>query len=105
MNRLFLTTITLFFLFAGLSVSSGNAADQGMLLPESIEARTKMAADKKTVTIFIEEEDPKIATELLNTSNAEYAKQGWELFSITSFIDSGDFEGFFITYQKKLMIF
>lgn len=105
MNRLILTAITLIFLCAGLGISSGNAADKGMLLPESLEARTKMAADKKTVTIFIEEDDPKRATELLNTSNAEYAKQGWELFSITSFIDSGDFEGFFITYQKKLMIF
>jgi len=105
MNRIIPAAFTLFFLFAAISVSSGYAADPGMLLPESLEARTKMAADKKTITIFIAEEDPKIATELLNTSNAEYAKQGWELFNITSFIDSGNFEGLFITYQKKLMIF
>ena len=105
MNRFILTAITLSFLFTGINVPVCSAADSGMLLPESIEALSKMAADKKTTTIFIEEEDPKRVTELVNTSNAEYAKQGWELFNITPYIKSGDFEGFFITYEKKLIIF
>ena len=105
MNRFILTAITLSFLFTGMNSSLHAATDTGMLLPESLEARSKMAADKKTVTIFIAEEDPKRITELVNTSNEEYAKKGWELFNITPYHDNGDFEGFFITYQKKLMIF
>ncbi len=105
MYRLILVTIALSFLFAGISASLTSATEQGMLLPESLEALSKMAADKKTLTIFIEEDDPKRVIELLNTSNGEYAKKGWEVFNITPYLRNGDFEGFFITYQKKLIIF
>jgi hypothetical protein len=104
MKRLVLVAIIFSLFSTGSNSVSCFAAEQKMLLPESLEALSQMAADKKTVTIFIEEEDPKRATELLNTSNKEYAKKGWELFNITPYNYDGDFKGFFITYQKKLII-
>ncbi len=103
MKRLILTTLTICFLIA-TTVPNIMAASQGLLLPESLKARSQMAADKKTVTIFIEEDDPNKITEMVNLSTAEYAQKGWTLFSIIPYTEGSDFEGFFITYQKKLII-
>ena len=103
MKRLILTALTICFLISTVAPSIV-AANQPLLLPESLKARSQMAADKKTVTIFIAEEDPNKVTELINTSTTEYAQKGWELFTIFPFTENGDFEGFFITYQKKLII-
>lgn len=74
------------------------------LQPESLAARAEMAASKKTLTIFIPESDPEKATQLLNDSNDAYAKKGWTVFSIHPFMENGDFEGFFVTYEKNLLI-
>ncbi len=104
MKRLILTAIIFSLFSLGNNPANCFAAKQKMLLPESLEALSQMAADKKTATIFIEEEDPKRATELLNTSNKEYAKKGWTLFNIATYNYDGDFKGFFVTYQKKLII-
>lgn len=103
MIRLFFR-ITLFcFILTSVLSSYSLADDQGMLLPESLAARSQMAADTKTVTIFIETDEPEEVIKLLNSSNGEYAKKGWKLFSIIPFTDGGDFEGCFVTYQKKLI--
>ncbi len=80
------------------------AAEPAPLLPESLAAREQMAASMKTHTIFFKAEDPQKATEQLNQSNEEYAKRGWNVFAITPYLDNGDFNGFFVTYQKTLVI-
>lgn len=63
-----------------------------------------MAANLKTTTIFIEAKEPKKAVVALNISNDEYAKKGWTVFSIIPYQQSEDFRGFFVTYQKKLIL-
>lgn len=80
------------------------AADQAPILPESLAAREQMAASMKTQTIFFNAETPEKATEQLNQSNESFAKRGWNVFSIIPYVDNGDFRGFFVTYQKSLVI-
>ena len=104
MRKCILSTIICSSLFVVLSSSAILASEGEMFLPESLEARTQMAAGEKTLTVFIEEDDPKKAVELLNQTNAHYAEQGWYLFSVNPYNDSS-FEGFFVTYQKKTMVF
>jgi len=106
MRRLLLSCIAAVLLIFGTgSIDQVFAAEPGMLLPENLEARSQMTANKRTVTILIKEEDPKVAVELLNQSNAEYARKGWEIFSINTYITNEDFEGFFVTYQKMRVVF
>lgn len=89
---------------ANHQAQAASSAEPSPLLPESLAARTEMASNQKTLTIVIKNEDPEKATAALNASNEEYAKKGWNLFSILTFTDDGDFEGFFVTYQKSLVI-
>jgi hypothetical protein len=74
------------------------------LLPESLAARAEMASNQKSLTILIKNEDPEKATAALNASNEEYGKKGWSVLSILTYTNDGDFEGFFVTYQKSLVI-
>ena len=90
--------------FVLLSSSAILAAEGEMFLPESLEARTHMAAGEKILTVFLKEENPEKAVELLNQTNVKYAEQGWYLFGVIPFNDSS-FKGFFVTYQKKNLVF
>lgn len=83
---------------------AASSAEPAPLLPESLAARAEMASNQKTLTVLIENEDPEKATAALNASNEEYGKKGWNVLSILTYTDDGDFEGFFITYQKSLVI-
>ena len=72
------------------------------LLPESLAARSEIATNQKTHTVFLEEDDPQKLTELINITNNEYAQKGWSVFAINSYLHNGDLDGVFITYQKGL---
>ncbi|MFT5701230.1 MAG: hypothetical protein ACI8ZB_004119 [Desulforhopalus sp.] len=74
------------------------------LLPESLAARSELASTQKTFTIFLKEDDPAKLTEFLNSTNEEYAQKGWSVFSIISYINNGDVDGLFVTYQKGLTV-
>ena len=74
------------------------------LLPESLAARSELAINQQTVTVFLKEDDPLKLTDLLNNTNDEYAQKGWSIFAITSYIHNGDMDGMFVTYQKGLAI-
>ena len=104
MKSLLTTLLIALFLLSGAGVSIATSAEKAPLLPESLAARAEMAASQKTITIFFKEDDPEKATKKLNESNSEYAHKGWTVFSITPFVENGDFEGFFITYQKNLIV-
>jgi len=93
--------LSLFLLFIPPAVM---AADQAPVLPESLAARKQMAANMKTHTVFIKAEKPEQAVEMLNASNEDYAKRGWNVFSITPYLEDGDSRGFFVTYQKNLIV-
>lgn len=97
--------LPLLVLLAGSSpVEAASSAEPAPLLPESIAARSEMATSQKTLTVFLKEEDPEKATQKLNTTNEEYGKKGWTVFSILPYVRDEDFQGFFITYQKSLII-
>jgi hypothetical protein len=96
--------LSLFVLLASSPVEAASSAEPAPLLPESVAARSEMAASQKTLTIFLKEEDPEKATQKLNTSSEEYGKKGWTVFSILPYVRDEDFQGFFITYQKSLII-
>jgi hypothetical protein len=83
---------------------AATSAQPAPLLPESLAARAEMASSQKTLTVLIENEDPGKATAALNASNEEYGKKGWSVLSILTYTNDGDFEGFFVTYQKSLVI-
>jgi len=104
MKNLWFICIALFLLFSGINPASTAASDPAPLLPESLAARTEMAANQKTFTLFIREKDPEKATTQLNNSNDDYAKKGWSVFNILSYNSDDDFQGFFVTYQKSLVI-
>ena len=95
--------LSLFFLFPVIA-SAASSSEPAPLLPESLAARTEMAANQKTLTVFLKEKDPNKATELLNKSNEEYGRKGWTVFSILPYVHEEEFQGFFITYQKTLII-
>ena len=80
------------------------AAEAAPLLPESLAARAEMASNQKTQTILIKEEDPGKAVAALNASNEDFGKKGWNVLSILTYYDDNDFGGFFVTYQKSLVI-
>ncbi|MFW2365526.1 MAG: hypothetical protein ACN4GW_03870 [Desulforhopalus sp.] len=103
MKRRILALTSLFSIFLISNSLPVAFAQPGPLLPESLAARAEMAASKKTHTILIIESDAEKATQILNTSNDEYAKKGWNVFSIHQYIEDGDFEGFFVTYEKNLL--
>ena len=84
-----------------LAASPSTAAS---LLPESLAARSEQAAQQKTVSVFLKEDDPLKLTELLNTSNEEYAQKGWSVLTITSYMRNGDVDGLFVTYHKGLAV-
>lgn len=105
MKILFITIFGLLSIGSFMSSSSaGNLNEPSPLLPESLAARSEMAASKKTVTIFLSEDDPEKATGLLNLSNDDYAQKGWTVFTIQPYIQDGDFDGFFVTYERSIII-
>lgn len=102
-GRIVASFLSLFFLFSSIG-SAVASSEPAPLLPESLAARTEMAASQKTLTVFMKEKDPNKATEQLNKSNDEYARKGWTVFNILPYIHEEDFQGFFVTYQKNLII-
>lgn len=97
--------LALLLLFSGTaSAGAASSSEPAPLLPESLAARTEMAASQKTLTIFLKEKDPEKATLQLNNSNDDYGRKGWTVFSILPYIHEEEFQGFFITYQKNLII-
>jgi len=104
MKNLRFIYIALFLLCSGISPADAASAEPALLLPESLAAKKEMAANQKTLTIFVREKDPEKATSILNTSNEDYGKKGWTVFGILPYNDDGDFHGFFITYMKSLII-
>ena len=105
MKNLRFISIALFLLFLEISpAGAASLSESASLLPEHLAAKAEMAANSKTVTIFINEKDPEKALVLLNTSNDNYAKKGWSVFGIFPYIHTSDFQGFFVTYQKSLII-
>lgn len=104
MKNLWFVYIALFLLFSGISSAGASSSEPAPLLPESLAAKNEMAASQKTLTIFIREKDLEKATSLLNDSNDDFGKKGWTVFSIVTYNVSGDFRGFFVTYQKNLVL-
>lgn len=96
-----LTALTFLLPSITVAASLSNAAP---LLPESLAARSEIAINQLTVTVFLKEDDPLKLTDLLNNTNDEYAQKGWSIFAITSYIHNGDMDGMFVTYQKGLAI-
>lgn len=103
MNRRIPLLLSLFLLVPAIA-SAASSSEPAPLLPESLAARSEMAASQKTLTIFLKEQDPDKATEILNKSNEEYGRKGWTVFSILPYMHEEDFRGFFVTYQKNLII-
>lgn len=104
MKRRISLILSLFCLLLNFNSADAASSEPAPLLPESLAARAEMAASQKTLTVFIKEENPEKATLQLNTSNDEYARKGWNVFSILAYTHDGDFNGFFITYQKNLIL-
>lgn len=103
MNNLSLISLALFAFLTGSTSVNAASSEPAPLLPESLAAKSEMAANQKTLTLFLEERDPKKATILLNSTNEEYAKKGWSVFNILTFNTDEEFRGFFVTYQKTLI--
>lgn len=104
MNQFITAIVTIFIVLSGLGYSKVYSSQQEQLLPESLSGRNEMSASQRNYTIFLKEDDPEKAAQLLNTANDEYTRQGWSVFSIVPYIEGNDFEGFFVTYQKNLVI-
>ena len=51
-------------------------------------------------TLFVEEDDPEEAIQILTVMHDDQAKLGWRVFSVNTYIKNEDFRGFFITYVK-----
>lgn len=103
MKRRISVFLSLFLLVPAIAFAA-SSSEPAPLLPESVAARSEMAASQKTLTIYLKEKDPNKATDLLNKSNEEYGRKGWTVFSILPYMHEEDFQGFFVTYQKNLII-
>ncbi len=84
------------------STMAASPANSEPLLPESLAARSEIAANQNLFTLFLEEDDPVKLTKLLNNTNDEYAQNGWSVFSILPYLHNGDMDGMFVTYEKGL---
>ncbi len=93
----------LFLLLPGSSLAASNS-EPAPLLPESLAARAEMAANQKTTTVFLKQDNPEELARLINSSTADYAQKGWTVFAIYPYIHGSDTDGVFVTYQKKLVI-
>lgn len=103
MNQLFISLTAVALIQLCFTVASPQAAETA-LLPESLAARSEIAPIEKTFTVFLREDDPEKLTELLNTSNEQYAQKGWSVFTINTYSENGDVDGFFVTYSKGLTV-
>ncbi|MFH0785047.1 MAG: hypothetical protein V2B20_24250 [Pseudomonadota bacterium] len=104
MKNLKYAYIALFVFFSGVGAANCASSEPTTLLPENLAAKGEMAASQKTITIDIKEDKPEKAIIKLNDSNGEYQKKGWTVFSILTYTRDGDFKGFFVTYQKSLIL-
>ncbi|PHR30475.1 MAG: hypothetical protein COA36_00230 [Desulfotalea sp.] len=101
----FVVTCLTAYIFIALSLTPTTpplAAAQ--LLPESLAARAEQATNQKTFTLFLREDDPVQLTKLVNIINDKYRKKGWSVFCILPYSHNGDVDGFFVTYQKGLVV-
>jgi len=103
MRYTFFLLLWCLFFFPNHTIAA-SPTDAEALLPESLAARSELAATQKTFTVFLEEDDPVKLTKRLNNTNDEYARKGWSVFSIISYLHNGDMDGIFVTYQKELFV-
>ena len=103
MKRRISFLLSLFLIIPAIAFAAASS-EPAPLLPESVAARSEMAASQKTLTLLLKERDPDKATELLNNSNDDYGRKGWSVFSILPYTHEEDFQGFFVTYRKNLII-
>ena len=103
MRYVFFLLLGCLFLFPNCTTAT-SPTNAEPLLPESLAARSELATTQKTFTVFLEEDDPLKLAKLLNDTNGEYAKKGWSVFSIISYVHNGDMDGMFVTYQKGLSV-
>ena len=74
--------ICFLFLFPNFTMAA-SPSNAEPLLPESLAARSEIAANQNLFTIFLEEDDPAKLTKLLNNTNDEYAQNGWSVFPLS----------------------
>lgn len=101
MKYVFCLSLWILFLFPNFTMAA-SPVNTEPLLPESLAARSEIAANQNLFTLFLEEDDPAKLTKLLNKTNDEYAQNGWSVFSIVSYVHNGDMDGMFVTYEKGL---
>lgn len=85
-------------LFWSMQPSAIYGAPKMELLPENYK---EVQVGTKTITIFLEEDDPEELAMKATVIHKEYARDGWLLLQITPYVDDEDTEGLFLTYQKK----
>jgi hypothetical protein len=79
------------------SILANEAFSEQFSTPESF---TEQIVLKPYFTEVIEEKDYKKAIIQLDQVNARMTVDGWILFQMVEYIDSGNFKGFIVTYKK-----
>lgn len=91
------TVVLMLFCFFSCSFVTGVSADE-VLMPENYFQEITL---QPVITKLIEDDDPEDALYKLNLLHGQMAEDGWEFLELVEFYDSGDFEGFFVTYKKQ----
>ena len=99
MYRILLTT-----LIAVASLTANLSAHAGLLTkkPETA-AQEAVLANMQAVTIWVEASwgfRNQGAANSLNGAHEAFAKRGYRVLSVEPYIENGDLQGFFVTYQK-----
>ena len=74
-----------------------NAFSDTNQLPESF---TKQITYKPFSTELIENSDIQKAIQQLHELNSKKTVEGWTLYQLIEYMDSGSFKGFIVTYKK-----
>lgn len=83
--------------YLGLSSIFNNVNSSQLTTPESF---TQKVAFKPFVIEIIENKNVKEAVKQLDELNIKMFEEGWTLFQMIEYIDSGNFRGFIATYKK-----
>ncbi len=86
------------FIVSSLVVHGAYAKPKTQLLPEHFK---EVQTGVQTVTVYLEEDNPKDLAQKATRLHEQYAREGWLLFKITPFVDGEDTEGLLLTYRKK----
>jgi hypothetical protein len=76
------------------------AQKPGRAQPEDFTKHNTLYDITPAKTMFVEEDEPEVAIELLTAMHDSQAKMGWRVFSVNTYIKNEDFRGFFVTYVK-----